>query len=400
MSRILSTSPVSLPNVCAGAPIESPTFSALISPLEDILPEITPLESTSNRPITFTFDHQLKSLIYYHTEEHTSAQSLLQEMQDEDSFAHDNLVPEEGLGESTFYEANASRGVTQMLEVFDKLAKKVSKRLGFAHAQLGDLVAVDGSLIDATLSMTWANYTSSSNKAKVHVGFDLNRVIPRKLYLSDGKGTERPFVSRILEPGQTGVMDRGYQDHTRFDEWIGDGKHFVVRLKNNTTWEVLEELPFEEGSKIFFFAKVQLGAENHGMKHPTYPVGVRVKKKIYWVATDRTDLTAEQIAFIYFLRWEIENFFGWWKKHLNVYHLISRDPHGMMLQLLAGLITYLLLVLYCYQFYGERKPSIRRLRELRRRIRRETGYRIYVVNLQTYIEVVALLLLFSIHARF
>ena len=98
MSRILSTSPVSLPNICVGAPIESPTFSALISPLEDILPEVTPLESTSNRPITFTFDYQLKNLIYYHTEEHTSAQSLLQEMQDEDSFAYHNLVPEEGLG--------------------------------------------------------------------------------------------------------------------------------------------------------------------------------------------------------------------------------------------------------------------------------------------------------------
>ena len=400
MSRILSTCPVPLPNISVGAPIESPTFSVFVSPLEDILPEITPLESSSNRPITFTFDYQLKSLIYYHTEEHTSAQSLLEEMQDEDSFAHHALIPEEGLGESTFYEANATRGVIQMLEVFDRLAKKVSKRLGFAHAELGDLVATDGSLIDATLSMTWANYTSSKNKAKVHMGFDLNRGIPRKLYFTDGKGAERPFVSRILEPGQTGVMDRGYQDHTRFDQWIEDGKHFVARLKNNTKWEIVEELPFEKGGKIFFFAKVQLGDENHGMEHPVYLVGFRVRKKIYWVATDRTDLTAQQIAFIYLLRWEIENFFAWWKQHLNVYHLISRDPRGMMLQLLSGLITYLLLVLYCYEFYGERKPSIRQLRGLRRRIRRETGYRIYMVNIQTYVEVIALLLLFSIHARF
>ncbi len=174
----------------------------------------------------------------------------------------------------------------------------------------------------------------------------------------------------------------------------------MARLKNNTKWEVLEKLPFEKEGKIFFFAKVQLGDENHRMKHPVYLVGFRVKKKIYWIATDRTDLTDQQIAFIYLLRWEIENLFAWWKQHLKVYHLISRDPRGMMVQLLAGLITYLLLVLYCYQFYGERKPSIRRLRELRRCIRRETGCRIYVVNIQTYVELVALLLLFSIHARF
>ena len=396
---ILSVSPVPLPNLYVGSSISSPTFSMLIAPLERILTEITPLESTSNRCITFTFDYQLKSLIYYHTEEFTSAQALLEEMQAEDSFAHHNLVPETGLGESTFYEANSSRGLTQMLEVFGKLVKKASKRSGVVHAQLGDLVAIDGSLIDATLSMIWADYRDSKNKAKAHLGFDLNRGIPRKLYLTEGKGGERPFVSCILESGQTGVMDRGYQDHSRFDEWIDEEKHFVARLKNNTNWEVLEKRPFDKNSKVFFFAKVQLGDENHRMQHPVYLVGFRVGKKIFWIATDRADLTATEIAFIYSLRWEIEKLFSWWKRHLKVYHLISRNRHGMLLQLLAGLITYLLLVLYCYRLYGE-KPSIRRLRELRRRIRKETGYVIYLVNIQINIEAIALLMLFSIHAIF
>ncbi len=138
-----------------------------------------------------------------------------------------------------------------MLEVFDRLSRKVSKCLGITHAKLGNLVAIDGSLIDATLSMTWADYKSSSNKAKVHLGFDLNRNIPIKLYMTEGNGSERPFVSCILEPGQTGVLDRGYQDHDRFDEWIDDEKHFVARLKNNTKWDVIDRLPFNKNGKIF-----------------------------------------------------------------------------------------------------------------------------------------------------
>ena len=153
-------------------------------------------------------------------------------------------------------------------------------------------------------------------------------------------------------------------------------------------------------SGMFFFARAQLGDKDHQMKHPVYLVGFRVRKEILWVATDRADLTAAEIAFIYSLRWDIEKLFSWWKRHLKVYHLISRDRHGMLLQLLAGLITYLLLALYCYQFYGERQPSIRRLRELRRHIRRETGYVIYMVNIQIDIEVIALLLLFSISCKF
>jgi hypothetical protein len=382
-----------------GASIDSPTFSTLTAPLETILPEITPLESSGNRCITYTFDYQLRNLIYYHTEDFTSAQALLEELQDEDSFAYNNLVPQEGLGESTFYEANASRGLTQMLAVFDRLCGKVARKLGVAHAQLGDLVAIDGSLIDATLSMTWADYRSTKNKAKVHVGFDLNRSIPRKLHFTEGKGAERPFVSCIVESGQTGVVDRGYQDYTRFDEWIRDKKHFVARLRSNTQWEVLENLPFSKNGKIFFYAKVRLGDKNHPMQHPVYLVGFRVKKKTFWVATDRADLTAAQIAFIYSLRWEIEKLFSWWKRHLKVYHLISRNRHGMLLQLLAGLITYLLLVLYCYQLYRE-GVSIKRLREIRRRIRRETGHIICLVNVQINIEVIALLFLFHIHAIF
>ena len=70
------------------------------------------------------------------------------------------------------------------------------------------MVAIDGSLIDAVLSMVWADYRDGAKKAKAHLGFDLNRAIPAKVFLTDGKGDERPFVDQILSPGQTGVMDR------------------------------------------------------------------------------------------------------------------------------------------------------------------------------------------------
>ena len=161
--RIISTSPVSIPFLPLGTPVDSPTFEALVAPLETVLPTITPLVSSSNRRITFTFEYQLKSAIYYHIEECTSAQEMLQKME-QDPFVRHLLVPPEGLGESTFYEANATRGEIQMLEVFDKLSKKVSRYLRVAYAQLGDLVIIDGSLIDASLSMMWADYSSAQNK--------------------------------------------------------------------------------------------------------------------------------------------------------------------------------------------------------------------------------------------
>lgn len=373
---ILSCSPLSPHGEETPFVRESPTFSTLLAPLEAQLPYLTPLVSGSNKPLTYTFEYQMRGLVYLHTEACTSAQDFLSAAQ-HDPFANRVAVPASGLGESTFYEAISNRGTLQMVELLERLSKQASKIVGLSYAELGQLQAIDGSLIEACLSMTWADYRQKAPKAKMHLGLNLNQGIPRKMVLTSGNGAERPFVSAFLEKGETGVIDRGYQDHQRFDDWIEQEKHFVARLKKNTQYEILEDLPFQKGSSIFFFAKVILGGTAHQMVHPVFLVGFKSRGKLYWVATDRQDLTAEQIAFIFSLRWRIETFFAWWKRHLNVYHLISRSPHGVLVQLLSGLITYLLLVIYFHRRYGE-KPSLERLRQLRRDIRHESCAPIHI----------------------
>jgi len=220
--------------------------------------------------------------------------------------------------------------------------------------------------------MHWADYRKGSKKAKVHLGFDLNRSIPRKVFLSDGNGAERPFVSMILSPGQTGVTDRGYQAHDRFDQWQEEDKHFVSRIKAVTKKTLLKGNEINPDSNIFYDAIVLLGTPGvNQTKKPVRLVGYTVNGTKYWVATSRYDLTAEQIALIYKLRWDIEIFFGWWKRHLRVYHLIARSEYGLMVQILSGLITYLLLAIYCREQHNE-KVSIKRVRELRIKIQNET----------------------------
>ena len=85
----------------------------------------------------------------------------------------------------------------------------MGKRLQVPPLAVGELVAIDGRLIEASLSMHWAEYRATQPKAKAHLGFDLKRGIPRPLALTAGKGAERPLVSTFLAPGDTGVVDRG-----------------------------------------------------------------------------------------------------------------------------------------------------------------------------------------------
>jgi hypothetical protein len=309
-------------------------------------------------------------LTYYHLQEFSSGRELIQALQ-EDDYARNFVAPAGGIKHSTFFDTVNDRGVEQLLYVFTELQKQSTGILPSQYSELGELVAIDGSLIDSVLSMHWAEYRTNAKKAKLHLGFDLNHGVPRKLFLTEGNGAERPFVSSIIDPGQTGVLDRGYQAHHLFDQWQQDKCHFVCRIKEATRKDILEEFPVQEDSHVFFDAKVLLGTPNvNQTEKPVRLVGYIIEGKSYWVATDRFDLSAEQVALVYKLRWDIESFFAWWKRHLKVYHLFARSKNGLMVQILSGLITYLLLAIYCQEQHGE-SVSIRRVRQLRNQIRNE-----------------------------
>ena len=187
-----------------------PEQKRLMVPLMNILPKTPPLRSRCNKPLAMNTEELLNILTYYHLQECSSGRELVQALQ-EDEYARNLIAPAGGLQRSTFFDTVNDRGVEQLLYVFTELQKQAGAVLPTQHANLGNLVAIDGSFIDSVLSMHWAEYRSNSNKAKLHLGFDLNHGMPRKLFLTEGKGAERPFVSSIIDPGQTAVLDRGYR---------------------------------------------------------------------------------------------------------------------------------------------------------------------------------------------
>ncbi len=354
--------------------LDALTLAQFFKPIKAALDQAPALEARGNRPLQMTFEDQLKILTYYHLEEHSSGRHLLQVLKQED-FAATHIAPPGGIEKSAFFEAINSRGLEQMAHVYEDLQKQATATLPIAKeiSDLGDLIAVDGSLINATLSMVWADYRSGVNKAKVHMGFDIGRGIPQKITMTEGNGNERKQSNKLVDAGQTGVYDRGYQCYSNFDDWQAEDRHFVCRIKASSRKTVLKNHAVPPNSHIFYDAAVLLGTKDvNQTKQEVRVVGYKVDNVTYWVATDRFDLTAEQIALIYKMRWTIETFFGWWKRHLRVYHLIARSPYGLLVQMLAGLITYLLLAIYCHEQYGE-QVSIVRVREICCNIRNEAA---------------------------
>ena len=344
--------------------INCKTFDIFVEPLNDIIPESPALLPKGHHPLAIQTTHLVNSLIYYHLHEYDSARHLIQDLKDNE-FARQRIAPKKGLHRSTFGDTLNNRGAEQLIYIFKKLYNKAAEAIPKEYKELGELIAIDGTLIDAVMSMYWADYSKNSKKAKGHFGFNINQSIPSSIYLTTGKDPERPFVAMILTKNQTGVMDRGYQCHKSFDQLQKDNKYFVCRIKKSTTKTIIKQNEIKTDSYIFFDAIVLLGTP--GINQTEYPlrvVGYKVGNTEYFVATNRCDLSAEQIATIYKLRWKIETFFRWWKQHLKVYHIMSRTEHGVMIQILGGLITYLLMVIYCRKQFNE-PVSINRVREIR-----------------------------------
>ncbi|OGW15846.1 MAG: hypothetical protein A3K09_01665 [Nitrospinae bacterium RIFCSPLOWO2_12_FULL_47_7] len=141
-------------------------------------------------------------------------------------------------------------------------------------------------------------------------------------------------------------------------------------IKKSAFFEAINHRGLEEMMSLFhqLYADAAHALPKKHAQNAYRLVGCHVGAKKLWLAANRFDLPAEDIAAIYKLRWDIENFFGWWKRHLKAYHLIARTQYGLMAQILAGLIAYLLLAIYCHNEFNE-NVSIKRVRQLRNHIK-------------------------------
>ena len=101
-------------------PSQKPSFQELWQPVDHFSEDIPQLQSRGHRQLKMTFEQQLKSLILFHLEEYDSARHLLQVLK-QDDFARSFIAPPEGIGRSGYGEALNTRGLEQLIFVYEKL---------------------------------------------------------------------------------------------------------------------------------------------------------------------------------------------------------------------------------------------------------------------------------------
>lgn len=223
------------------------------------------------------------------------------------------------------------------------------------EAALKDLVAVDGSLLPAIPSMAWALWQNENNRAaKMHVAFAVFPATPVQVRVTHGNASEREQWRRMVQPGGFYVADRGYSDYSLFKELDEQGAYFLVRVQNNTAYQVAREQTIDgQSGEVGVIRDVilkRLGTEKHHalLKSPLRLVEIQhaTEDKSWILVTNKLDLPAHLIFLAYRYRWQVELYFRWLKCVLGCRHLLSQSESGVTLQVYFGIIASLLISLW------------------------------------------------------
>ena len=146
---------------------------------------------------------------------------------------------------SRVFDAEALQGV------ITELAERALPLAGAADLKtIEGLTAVDGSLLPALPRMAWALWVDETHRAaKMHLVFEVLRGVPVKVSVTEGNGSEKNELRKMLEAGRLYVVDRGYAEYQLFQEIIDAKSSFVGRIRNDANWTAVKERPVSPEAK-------------------------------------------------------------------------------------------------------------------------------------------------------
>jgi hypothetical protein len=222
------------------------------------------------------------------------------------------------------------------LEALDSSTFRLMARLRHVFAPTGSGGAKRGS-------------TNPKGALKLHQVYHVGSELPAGVAIGPAREHDAKAWKEALQLARRGILyllDRGYCD---FQLWWAIERawsYFITPLKDNLTYEHLRWLnPRRQRDRI----------KDHLVRFPGMDEGsdfvvlrvveIRQADGTWWryvtnVMEDQ--LSPEDVAEIYRLRWRVEIFFRHLKHTLNMGHWFAQSEAGVQAQLYAGLIAYLL----------------------------------------------------------
>lgn len=228
--------------------------------------------------------------------------------------------------------------------------------------ELGLFRIIDGSLFPTLIQMGWSEYRKTKNAFKLHLEFEINRMIATEFVIGSGKSSERNFLKSVVTAGVTYIADRGYASFEIFDKLLKAEAFFVIRVKENLLYKVEEVLAVAVAELPVCFRDVRdemVVFKSDPQQNKLRLVQFEVCQSKFCLVTTRFDLTTLEIIILYAYRWQIELFFKYLKRTLKGLHLFNHSSNGVEIQFYL-LLTLALLLMKFKQDCQARARQIRK----------------------------------------
>ncbi len=223
------------------------------------------------------------------------------------------------------------------------------RRLKFKNA----LLSLDSTVIDLCASIfDWAKFRTTKGGVKIHMLLDNQGLLPSYALITDAKTSDiRAAREMTFSSGAIVVFDRGYNDFLWFVTLALQGVWFVTRMKDRTTYRVVERRKVPRGGTILRDEVIELDVNlaTYGIELDS---PVRFRRIVAQVPdreepmvflTNHLDFAASTIAAIYKQRWQIELLFKALKQNLRIKTFVGTSSNALSIQIWTALISMLIL---------------------------------------------------------
>lgn len=334
------------------------TFEKIIEPVIPLIKEEQHRLKNDEKLYTLSLYYFMVSLIYAVINKTRSIRLLITEIKTNPDLKKLGFI----LASPSMYSEAFSRYKPEVFQrIFAKLIEIVEIKDIPEIRALGRCILFDGSLFLVFKNMEWAKYTSKCHALKMHLAYELNRMIPVQFISSEANYSERKVLMELLEAGVTYITDRGYLAFDIFQQITEKQAFFIMRIRYNirASMQTVLEVNIPE-SWNFYLSDVTdaLVVFSGDQSKVTYRlVCFYVFGEWYRITTNRLDLKTSEIIILYAYRWQVELFFRCIKRTLDALHLWSHEPNGVKIQFYIYLIVYVLLIYFKQTLVKEKESQ-------------------------------------------
>lgn len=321
------------------------TFEKIIEPVIPLIKEEQNRLKDDEKLYKLSLYHFMVSLIYAVINKTQSIRLLITEIKTNPDLKQLGFI----LASPSMYSEAFSRYKPEVFQrIFARLIAIIEIKDIPEIRALGRFILFDGSLFLVFKNMEWAKYTSTCQALKMHLAYELNRMIPVQFISSEANYPERKVLMELLEAGVTYITDRGYLAFDIFQQITENKAFFIMRIRYNirASIQMVLEVDIPE-SWNFCLSEVTdaLVIFSGDKSKVTYRlVCFYVLGEWYRITTNRLDLKTSEIIMLYAYRWQVELFFRCIKRTLDALHLWNHEPNGVKIQFYIYLIVYVLLI--------------------------------------------------------